>query len=251
MKKQRIAPKMWVCLGGFLSLAFVVLAAQQSSDVAVEGPSKVQVHAQLFSGNSTETIPSVLSRTTGDVEVTSNHEPGLGGEPADAPSYPPYRLVAMSCTSDLVIVGTAESGVSHLTADGAFLYTDWNFLTHDVLKNNLKEPVSGGDSLVVARPGGQLRIKGRNVTAVERNFGAFQSGKQYLLFLEFIPETGAYKAVAEKIFVLSANGPEHLTRSALYPDLEAESVAALVRDTRAAVGAAANNRYCTGTEKSR
>jgi hypothetical protein len=73
--------------------------------------------------------------------------------PLNPPAYPPYPLVAFACTSDAVIIATAQTGASHLTSDQRFVYTDWNFAVEQVLKGNLQSPIAIGSTLIVTKVG--------------------------------------------------------------------------------------------------
>lgn len=105
---------------------------------------------------------------------------------------PLNELATLMCDSDLVVVGTAGTATTHMTADKDFLYSDWGFRVEELLKNNPKAPVTAGASIIVTRPAGKLQINGRMIYAICSDFQDFGTGNQHLLFLRFVPETGAY-----------------------------------------------------------
>ena len=233
----------------FLALAGLTIAfAQQSgqtTETAIQATKKVHAH-QFNTSTSRETIPELLPKTTGDLVVWGTHiSEGMGSMP-NAPAYPPEKLVQMACVSDAAIVGTADSGTSNMTADQRFLLTDWTFTVEEALKNNPKAPITPGATITVTEPGGKLTIDGRNVHAIERNFRSFEKGGRYLLFLEFSPELNTYKAVAENGFQLLDDKVVHLTRQALYRNIEKQDARGLLVDARAAV--TAQNPKCGGTD---
>ena len=198
-----------VGLSVLLGAYFGAVGQTQPQDPSTITPEKRhETHGKLFSVYWRETIPQLLSSRTGDLHLEDNKSPGYSGEPLNAPPYPPYPLIAFACTSDAVIIATAQTGVSHLTSDQKFVYTDWTFTVEQVLKDNLKSRLGIGAATLVTRPGGILEINNRKVFATDRNFRDFQAGSTYLLFLEFIHQTGAYKATAEKSFLM--NGKQEI-----------------------------------------
>lgn len=184
---------------------------------------------------STKTIPELLATTTGDLHVTGGHLMGLGS--GSYPGYPPSQLIEKTCRAGLVVLGRAGSGTSHLTPQQYFLYTDWGFSVEQVFKDNAKAPVQAGTSIVVVRPGGVLKIGNRTVYAIEQNFRDFHPGEEYLLFLEFIPETGAYRVAAEDGFAFEGTKTARFTIGSHYPELEVMSKDQLLKSTRDALTA--------------
>jgi len=108
------------------------------------------------------------------------------------PPSPVDELGMLAAQSDLVVLGKTGAGTAHMTADKDFLYTDWNFRVEEVLKSNANSPVYSGATILVTRPGGKLQVSGRTVYATCGDFLDFAAGQEYLLYLRFVPETGAY-----------------------------------------------------------
>jgi hypothetical protein len=111
-------------------------------------------------------------------------------------------LIDVACDSDVVVIGTLKDGVPHLTENEEFLYTDHTMQIEQVLSDNERVPVSIGSEITVTRSGGTAKIKDRVVRAVDPFFTEFEIGERYLLFLRFIPSTGAYQAFDEGSFGL-------------------------------------------------
>src|SRR6185437_462423 len=174
----------------------------QQSGTTNAAQKKEQIESHLFTGRMSQTIPERLAKTTGNLFLREDSltEPPVG--PLNPPPYPPYQLVGMACTSDAVVVGTALSRDSHLTADQTFLYSDWAFTANEVLKNNAKAPISEGSGITIVRQGGKLDFNGRKVYAIDNSFAEFQSGHHYLLFLTFLPEAGDYTTTYLNVFQL-------------------------------------------------
>jgi hypothetical protein len=205
-----------------------------------------KVHGQLWHNNNlNETIPQNLEKTVGDVTIIDDddHAQNYGAMQVE-PSYPPPRMVALACQSDAVVVGTPEPGsVSHMTANLAFIYSEWKFQITTILQDNTKSPIFGKNEIQVVRAGGTLTIKGRKVIGKEFRFPEFQPGDEYLLYLKYIPETGFYKAVEGRSFNLS-HGP---VTDAPYMDRDWTTMVPideLLRDTKAAISAAGTAAYC-------
>jgi hypothetical protein len=98
----------------------------------------------------------------------------------------------LAADSDLVVLGKTGTGTAHMTAEKDFLYTDWDFTVEEVLKNNATSAVHSGATIIVTRPGGKLQVSGRIVYATCGDFLDFAPGQEYLVYLRFLPETGAY-----------------------------------------------------------
>jgi hypothetical protein len=239
----------------FLLLGSPFLASGQSqqnepaTNVTIPAQKIHQHHSRLFGGQDVQTIPETLSKTTGDLYIRNNESPGFTGQAQDAPAYPPHPLPAFACVADAVIVATAQTGTSHLTADQRFVYTNWGFSVEQVIKDNSKAHLASGKTIMVTRPGGKLQIDGRTVYAIHGNFKDFEPGARYLIFLAFIPETGAYKANGEETFRLQGQEVIKLTRDARFPNLEQITTDKLLTDTAAAVSATAQGPGCAGGQR--
>lgn len=158
-----------------------------------------KVHSRLFTHKGPPgQIPDMLSKGTGVVKV-----------PCIVPAFQRVQLsfaddlAVLASKSDLVVVGKAETGKSHMNDDKSFLYSDWTFTVEEVLKGNQAAPAQPGATILVTRSGGQLVVNGRLVHAHCSDFRAFDSGQEYLLFLTFVPETGAYTTNGAAVFALS------------------------------------------------
>jgi hypothetical protein len=231
---------------GSIALALCVTGSADQKSGALSAEQIERVHSRLTQvSTQLESIAEMLSTTTGDIRLVGTHIMGAGT--GNYLGYPPFFLRVKVCSADMVVVGTPVSGVSHMTAEKHFLYTDWQFRVIEIFKNNSKAPVPAEASITVIRPGGQLKIGERTVYAAENNFKDFYPGEQDLLFLEFIPETGAYKATAEDSFKFSGENTIRFTRDSVYPDLEAMDKKHLLKATNDAIAAMPAHSNCAGT----
>jgi hypothetical protein len=182
-------------LKNLLSLLLLTLlfAAPIQGQGANKPPDQVEkVHSRLpHTGGAVGEIPERLSKTTGDVHVRCVL--GVTQKVAVIPPPSPVdELGMLAAESDLVVLGKTGTGTAHMTAEKDFLYTDWNFIVEEVLKSNANSPVYPGATILVTRPGGKLQVNGRTVYATCGDFLDFATGQEYLLYLRFVPETGAY-----------------------------------------------------------
>ncbi len=204
-----------------------------------------RVHSQLWKNtiDTRGTIAERLAKTTGDITIVDEEERGNYGAVPLAPAYPPIRMVGFACQSDAVVVATAESGVSHMTADLSFVYSEWRFSVTSVLQDNPKASILGRNEIQAVKAGGTLNINGRLVVGKESYSPEIRAGDEYLLYLNYIPETGYYKATAGRIFDLSHGS----VINAPYMDRDWTTkvpVDELLRDTKAAISAAQTAAYC-------
>jgi hypothetical protein len=136
-----------------------------------------KIHGHLWHNNDVENIAQHLARTTGFIIVVNDDDRNEnGGALQIASPYPPIRMVAFACQSDAVVIGTPESGVSHMTADLGFIYSEWKLRIKDVLQNNPKSPISGSNEISVVRAGGLLTINRRAVIGKEIGFSTISAG---------------------------------------------------------------------------
>jgi hypothetical protein len=180
-------------------------------------PSQIEaIHSRLFLYNETPgEIPKRLAH-----QPTGNVKLGCVGEIIDevhVSGLDPHanflsNLTVATMRSSLVVVGEAGHLTPHMTADKGFLYSDYQITVKQIIKNNAKAPVKVGETITVARPGGILPIGGggRAIVADCPNFRLWGTGKQYLMYLGYVPATGAYAASnGQGSFVLNADNTEH------------------------------------------
>jgi hypothetical protein len=110
-----------------------------------------------------------------------------------------------ACRADAIVIGyPSGSSAYHLSAGGTTVYGDHIFVLQEVLKDNPAAPIGSRKAIVVTRPGGALVISGDPVHVSSGVFPALQAGKSYLLFLRYIPQSGAYHAI-DSFSTLSLN----------------------------------------------
>lgn len=121
--------------------------------------------------------------------------PNGGGDP-DAPRFSFQEFLRdMTCSADVVVVGSVKNKSSQLTEDEDFIFTDFEIVVEQVLKSHSAAPLQPDANITVTRPGGKMSLDGQLVEAIDLSFKPFEINQRYLLFLKFIPATGGYEAV--------------------------------------------------------
>lgn len=151
-----------------------------------------------------------------------------------------------ACKADAIIVGTVNSKASQLVEDGTFTFTDYEVRVEEVLKNNLASPISADNQITVARAGGAVSLHGRTIRAFDQSERPLGTNGRFLLFLKYIPETGAYQPyisdIGDASFQLRGDKILQVSDEAL-PLGAGHSVeaASFLTQVRSAVNGACNN----------
>lgn len=102
--------------------------------------------------------------------------------------------------SNVVATGHFIRKISSLTANEAFVFTDYEFLIEDVWKSTnistLQRPQRPGDEITVTLPGGTVESNGHKVSVSMSNRAPIQTGRTYLLYLRYLPDSRSYKPVS-------------------------------------------------------
>jgi hypothetical protein len=148
-------------------------------------------------------IPDLVSQavSTGKSEVVvtypdlppMHHRASLG-------PFPEADLVSLSANSDIVLEGLPESRKSGPCAADTFVCSDYTVSVTRVWKNRGAE-VLAGQSIIVARGGGQFTENGLSIRGIVGNFQLFKLGETYIFFLSLLPESGAFKVGPGRAFL--------------------------------------------------
>ncbi len=126
------------------------------------------------------------------------------------------QLQEMTCQAEAVVVATVNRKASQLTSDSTFIFTDYELIVEDVLKNNPHERIQPKTAITVTRSGGAVSLRGRTLSIIDRSFKPLDVNKSYLLFLTYLPATGAYKSLSSQgSFEISNNQLSRLTEEQL------------------------------------
>ena len=163
---------------------------------------------------------TLAAKTSGDVEVV-NGAPQKMFRSNAAPVQLGEFLRELTNTSDAVLIGVVKDRASFVTAEGTFVFTDYSLAVEQILKNNPMSFLHPFDNISVTRPGGNVQLEGRNIRALDESLGPLAVGSRYLLFLDYVPSTGGYKAFnSQGSFRIEGNRAAKLTIEQLPSDLE-------------------------------
>ncbi|MEK6408756.1 MAG: hypothetical protein AABN34_17675 [Acidobacteriota bacterium] len=112
-------------------------------------------------------------------------------------------LTDLTCGADLIVVATPTERTSQLTENREFVFSDYTAVVEEVLKNNPSAQITPNSGITVTRPGGRVSIGGRVVSAFDSSFKPLERGLRYLLFLKYVPKTGAYDSIVKGSFLLN------------------------------------------------
>lgn len=229
-----------ISLAVAVSVTLVALSSQgQNNQIASrqENPSPVQEgvmtekqreHSKRFSQKyayrKNQKLRDLWGR--GDILVTI----GVGDKPSST-SSPPFNLDEflrkMTCDADAILIAQVKDKVSQLTEHGEFTFTDYEVTVEEILKNKADSPINPQSNITITRQGGAIKLNGKVIRGIDLSFKPFEMDSRVLLFLRFIPATGAYETfTSEGSFMLVGSELVKLTDEALPPELESEKDAA-------------------------
>jgi hypothetical protein len=124
---------------------------------------------------------------------------GVGLGPRLKESQTPEEYFGkLANASDAIIRGRVVAKASQITEDDTFIFTDYDVEVTEVFGNNKTSPLATGRNIVVTRPGGKIVVDGIIVEVTDDHFLPLPvDGNEVVLFLHYIPETGAYQATRD------------------------------------------------------
>ena len=105
------------------------------------------------------------------------------------------EIKRITCAADTIVVGTVQRSASQITEGQSFLFTDYVLQVQQVLKNNSRILIQQEAEINITRPGGAVLIGNKRIAAIDESFLPLRRGKQYLLFLRYLPETESYASI--------------------------------------------------------
>jgi hypothetical protein len=165
-------------------------------------------------------LRAIAAKTSGDVEVVNGTPQKMFRSNAG-----PFRLGdflrELTSKSDAVLIGIVKERASFSTAEGTFVFTDYDLAIEQILKNNSTNLLRPFDKISVTRPGGDVQLDGHKVRALDESLEPLAIGSRYLLFLDYVPSTETYKAFSSQgSFRVDGNRAAKLTKEQLPGDLE-------------------------------
>ncbi len=159
---------------------------------------KQKKHSKLLKKAPARKLRDLAASATADINIVIEEPFIIYTEPP-----PPHTIQTVVCHAGAMIVGVVNDSSPQLTEDESFLFTEYAITVEDVAKDNAVSPIQRGSRISVVRDGGTGLLNGRRIHARVEGFKSFAEGKRYILFLRFIPETGAYVAYANGSFEIS------------------------------------------------
>lgn len=187
-----------------------------------------RLHSRLYEYRATtnKTIKDLVAHAGGRILVIDVSGQGEALTESQTPESYFGQLVR---TSDAVIRASAKTKISQITEDGAFVFTDYDVVLTEVLKDNPDKPLGTvGATITVTRPGGKVVVDGIVVKASDRGFEPLPLNRPLLLFLRYIPETEAYRATRDVgTFEVDGSSIRPLTKAPFPPGVLRDGVSSL------------------------
>ncbi len=152
---------------------------------------KQKKHSKIFKGYKHKAKIKDLIAQKGDVEIRQEVGDARLPRTFNLNNY----LQELFCDSDAVVIGKVKSKASQINEDGTFTFTDYEFTSEEVLKNNTASLISPDNNITVTRTGGAVKVNGHIARAIDFRQVPLIVDEHYLLFLRFIPDTGAYSGL--------------------------------------------------------
>lgn len=229
----------------------------QNTSAAQDEPTPIQrgrltqrqrEHGKLFKNKGVGNIYSLIQKMTDEGDSGEINVESLPGTPelsqTGETAAPSDLLTTNAAQADAVLVGVVSGKTSQLNEAETFVFTDYGMNVVTVLKNNGAAPISENGTITVTRPGGAIQVEGRVVRAVDRTAKPLKVGEKYLLFLRFLPATGAYlPSDGPSSFKLEGGKVLTLTEDPRYADFQkGRDAVSLINDVHAAVSASGGRK---------
>ena len=163
--------------------------------------------------------------------VVSELNQGFGRFPA------PKFLQFLACTSDAVVFGSPKSKIARLTEDESWVYTEYDFLVEEVLKQSQNAPLGKNENIQITRSGGLVKLDGYVFRVENTAIQQLKKNKKYLLFLNYVPEANGYIANNSfGDFVLEDNRFISLSKASLPEKIKTDNdYQTIINDIRSSV----------------
>ncbi|MCA1630564.1 MAG: hypothetical protein LC785_00450 [Acidobacteria bacterium] len=184
---------------------------------------KQREHGKLYKEYETGKKLHDLTQKIGDVKL--RRHVGTPGGDVNEPSIGLDKfLQSIACHADAVVMGEVTGKSSQLTENEDYIFTDYYVAVEEVIKDNPTAHIALKTEISVTRPGGKIKLNGRTVEAIDDAFQLFKIGNRYVLFLRFIPQTGAYKTLSStSSFQVQVSKINKSTKEHLYAENELEN----------------------------
>jgi hypothetical protein len=96
-----------------------------------------------------------------------------------SPGTPPLPV----SQSAAVIIGTVNKAQAHLSSDKSYVYSEFDVLVDEVLKDDAQSPITAGKTVAVERPGGRVKVPSGHIQKYRTTLNPLSTGCRYVLFL--------------------------------------------------------------------
>ena len=162
---------------------------------------------------------------------------GIPMIPTVGPSPTAAELLKdLGCKSDAIVLGSSKSKTAHLTVDETWVYTEYDLLVKDILKNNSASPIRAASTIQITRPGGLIKLDGYVFRVMDPLYDWLKKNEEYVLFLKFVPSTQGYLvSSAYGDFERQGNKFKGLSRLGLPKDLRENDYKTMLNSVRTSV----------------
>jgi len=170
--------------------------------------SKQQFHSRLHNGYGKnlpgESIAQWIVSYGGQRTVLERNVYGRTWFSSNRPDIPGDYFARLAGESDAIVRGRPIHKTSQITEDDSFLFTDYDVVVSEVLKNNATDLINTGGTITVTSLGGKIVVDSVIIKAGGNGVALLPINAQdVLLFLKFVPETKEYKLANNGAFELN------------------------------------------------
>lgn len=159
-----------------------------------------QKHSKLFSDYQKLQPYRISNLVASRESMVTGIEMDIGlGPKLDKPETPQNYFGKLVIESDAIIRGKATKKASQITQNDSFTFTDYDVTVLEILKNYVTSPLEVGASITITRPGGKVVVDNIIINCKDALYLPIPLNQEVLVFLKYVPETGAYKATRDNV----------------------------------------------------
>jgi len=177
-----------------------------------------------------------LARERGE-DVTIGIDPPLQMTQPEGENGHENALESLARRVDAIVVASVKDKTSMFNEGETFVFTEHKVRIEEVIKNNSSAPIDPGSEITIMRAGGKVLVDGRTIVAIESSVKPIRVGTTYLLFLKWVPTTGAYQSISP----FEVKGNKLIALNTLLHDFQGERDATAILDTVRKAGKGGND----------
>lgn len=178
-----------------------------------------------------------LARERGE-DVTIGIDPPLQMTQPEGENGHDNALESLARRVDAIVIASVKDKTSMFNEGETFIFTEHKVRVEEVIKNNSSAPIDPGSEITIMRAGGKVLVDGRTITAIESTLKPIRVGTTYVLFLKWIPTTGAYQSISP----FEVRGNKLVALDTLLHDFQGERDATAVLETVRKAGKGGNDK---------